>query len=261
MTGNVQMPDLKNTSSKGSKILGVSSLLGFAVLVLLAFFLTDPDIRFHPETGEEFGQFDAVRLLYIHVPLISVTYLAFVICAIASAGYLIRRTLWWDSLAHSSAEVGTLTCALVLATGSIWGRPVWNTWWEWGDVRIMSTLILFLMFLGYLALRRAFESPQRAARPAAVVALIAVLDIPLINRSVEWWGNRTLHQKSTLSEFKIEDLTLFTLMFGILISLLVMTWLILHRFRIAWLEHIEFEQGVQTAIEERRQIDTKEKQR
>ena len=125
----------------------------------------------------------------------------------------------------------------------------------------MSTLILFLMFLGYLALRRAFESPQRAARPAAVVALIAVLDIPLINRSVEWWGNRTLHQKSTLSEFKIEDLTLFTLMFGILISLLVMTWLILHRFRIAWLEHIEFEQGVQTAIEERRQIDIKEKQR
>ena len=145
MTGNVQMPDLKNTSSKGSKILGVSSLVGFAVLVVLAFFLTDPDIRFHPETGEEFGQFDAVRLLYIHVPLISVTYLAFVICAIASAGYLIRRTLWWDSLAHSSAEVGTLTCALVLATGSIWGRPVWNTWWEWGDVRIMSTLILFLM--------------------------------------------------------------------------------------------------------------------
>ena len=246
------------TASKGSKILGMTSIIGFAVLILLAFFVTDPDIRFHPETGEEFGQFDAVRLLYLHVPMAIVTYLAFVICAIASAGYLIKRTFWWDSMAHAAGEVGTLTCALVLITGSIWGSPVWNTWWEWGDVRLMSTLILFLLFLGYLALRGAFVSPQRAARPAAIVALIAVLDIPLINRSVEWWENRTLHQKATLSELKIEDLTLFTLMLGILVSVLVMSWLILHRFRVAWLEHMEFEQGVKSAIEERRHIDNKD---
>ena len=107
-------------------------------------------------------------------------------------------------------------------------------------------------------MRGAFESPQRAARPSAVVALIAVLDIPLINRSVEWWENRTLHQKSTLSELKIEDLTLFTLMLGILVALLVTGWLILHRFRVAWLEHVEFEQGVKTAIEERRHADQKD---
>ena len=84
------------------------------------------------------------------------------------------------------------------------------------------------------------------------------MDIPLINRSVEWWENRTLHQKSTLSELKIEDLTLFTLMLGILVALLVMSWLILHRFRVAWLEHAEFEQGIKTAIEERRQMDNED---
>ncbi len=76
--------------------MGITSIIGFAVLILLAFFVTDLDIRFHPETGEEIGQFDAVRLLYLHVHMAIVTYLAFVICAIASAGYLIKRTLWWD---------------------------------------------------------------------------------------------------------------------------------------------------------------------
>lgn len=241
----------KTTASKGSRFLGVTSIAGVLILLLFAFIFTDPDIRIHPETGKEYGQFDAVRLLYLHVPLAVITYLAYVLCAIASAGYLFKKTRWWDAFAHSCAEVGTLTCGLVLLTGSIWGRPVWNTWWEWGDVRLMSTLILFLLFLGYLALRKSVVSPQKAARPAAVVALIAVLDIPLINRSVEWWENRTLHQKSTLSELKIEDLTLFTLVLGMIVIGIVVAWLILHRFRIAWLEWADFEHGVKMAIEER----------
>jgi len=240
------------TGSRGSRLLGVVTLVGLAVLVVLAFVVTDPDVRIHPTSGEEFGQFDAVRMLYVHVPLAVMTYLAYGLCAVASAGVLIRRTPWWDVTAHAAAEVGTVFCGLVLVTGSIWGRPVWNTWWEWGDVRLMSTLILFLMFAGYLALRRTTGDPRASSRRAAVVALIAVLDIPLVNRSVEWWENRTLHQQSTLGDLKIEDLTLFTLMLGFLVLGMVLAWLLLHRFRVGWLERAALEHSVAAAIIERR---------
>ena len=239
------------TGSPRSRLLGAVTLLAVAVLGVLAFVLTDPDVRIHPTTGEEFGQFDAVRLLYVHVPLAVMTYLAYGICAVASVGVLVKRTPWWDVTAHAAAEVGTVFCGLVLVTGSIWGRPVWNTWWEWGDVRLMTTLVLFLMFAGYLALRRTTDDPRRQARRAAVVALVAVLDIPLVNRSVEWWENRTLHQRSTLGELKIEDLTLFTLFFGFVVAGLVLAWLLVHRFRVGWLEQAELEHGVAAAIAER----------
>ena len=222
------------------------------MLGVLAFVLTDADVRIHPTTGEEFGQFDAVRLLYVHVPLAVMTYVAFGLCAVASLGVLIRRTPWWDVTAHAAAEVGTVFCGLVLITGSIWGRPVWNTWWEWGDVRLMTTLVLFLMFAGYLALRRTTGDPRSMSRRAAVVALVAVLDIPLVNRSVEWWENRTLHQQSTLNDLKIEDLTLFTLMLGFLIMGMVLAWLLLHRFRVGWLERAALDHSVAVAIVERR---------
>ena len=240
------------TGSGGSRVLGAVTLLGLATLLLFAFGLTEPDVRLHPTTGEEIGQFDAVRLLYLHVPLAVFTYVAFVLCAVASAGYLVRRTPWFDTMAHASAEVGTVFCGLVLVTGSIWGRPVWNTWWEWGDVRLMTTLVLFLMFTGYLALRRATVDPRASARRGAVVALVAVLDLPIVNRSVEWWETRTLHQKSTLGELKIQDLTLFTLMLGFLVFGLVLAWLLLHRFRVGWLEREDAEHGVAAAIAERR---------
>ena len=109
------------------------------------------------------------------------------------------------------------------------------------------TLVLFLLFLGYLALRRTTVDPRHQARRAAVVALVAVLDIPLVNRSVEWWENRTLHQQSTLAELKIQDLTLFTLMLGFVVFGLVGAWLLLHRFRVGWLEREDAEHGVATA--------------
>ena len=151
------------TGSRGSRLLGVGALVSVAALIVLAFVATDADVRTHPTTGEEFGQFDAVRMLYLHVPLAVLMYVAFVVCAVASAGVLLRRTAWWDVTAYAAAEVGTVLCGLVLVTGSIWGRPVWNTWWEWGDVRLMTTLVLFLLFVGYLALRR--TTPTRCSRP------------------------------------------------------------------------------------------------
>ena len=241
------------TSSPKSRLLGFATLLGLVTLFVFAFFLTDPDVRLHPTTGEEIGQFDAVRLLYLHVPMAIIgPYLAPLVGAVASIGYLIKRTPWWDVTAHAAIEVGAIFCGLVLVQGSIWGRPVWNTWWEWGDVRIMTTLILFLMLLGYLALRRVVADEHKQARRSAIVALVAAINLPIINRSVEWWESRTLHQKSTLSELKIEDLTFFTLMMGIVVFLMLFTWLVLHRFRLGWLEKESLKQEALTAIEERR---------
>ncbi len=241
------------TSSPKSRLLGLATLFGLVTLFVFAFFLTDPDVRLHPTTGEEIGQFDAVRLLYLHVPMAIIgPYVAPLVGAVASVGYLIKRTQWWDVTAHAAIEVGAIFCGLVLLTGSIWGRPVWNTWWEWGDVRLMTTLILFLMLLGYLALRRVAPDGQKQARRSAIVAIVAAINLPIINRSVEWWESRTLHQKSTLSELKIEDLTFFTLMMGIVVFLMLFTWLVLHRFRLGWLEKESLEQDVLASIEERR---------
>ena len=241
------------TSSPKSRLLGLATLFGLVTLFVFAFFLTDPDVRLHPTTGEEIGQFDAVRLLYLHVPMAIIgPYVAPLVGAVASVGYLIKRTQWWDVTAHAAIEVGAIFCGLVLLPGSIWGRPVWNTWWEWGDVRLMTTLILFLMLLGYLALRRVAPDGQKQARRSAIVAIVAAINLPIINRSGEWWESRTLHQKSTLSELKIEDLTFFTLMMGIVVFLMLFTWLVLHRFRLGWLEKESLEQDVLTSIEERR---------
>ena len=241
------------TSSPKSRLLGLATLLGLVTLFVFAFFLTDPDVRLHPTPGEEIGHFDAVRLLYLHVPMAIIgPYVAPLVGAVASVGYLIKRTQWWDVTAHAAIEVGAIFCGLVLLTGSIWGRPVWNTWWEWGDVRLMTTLILFLMLLGYLALRRVAPDGQKQARRSAIVAIVAAINLPIINRSVEWWESRTLHQKSTLSELKIEDLTFFTLMMGNVVFLMLFTWLVLHRFRLGWLEKESLEQDVLTSIEERR---------
>ena len=92
------------TGSRGSRLLGAGALLGVAALVVLAFVVTDPDVRTHPTTGEEFGQFDAVRMLYLHVPMAVLMYAAFVVCAVASVGVLLRRTAWWDVMPTQRAR-------------------------------------------------------------------------------------------------------------------------------------------------------------
>lgn len=211
-----------------------------------------PDERVDAATNQVIGQFDAVRLLYVHVPVVIIAYIAFGITALGSIMVLWKRSTWWDLTASASAEVGVLFCGLTLITGSIWGRPIWNTWWEWGDVRLMTTVILFLVFVGYLAYRRVITDHQIRARRSAVVGLVGAINIPIVNRSVEWWENRTLHQTSTLADAKVEDLTLFTLMFGLVVFASIYAWLLVHRFRIGWLEHQSETAGLDVAITERR---------
>lgn len=241
-----------HTGSRTTRLLGIASLVGLAVLVLFAFVLSPEDARTEPVTGQTIGQGDVVRLMYVHVPMALLSYLAFGITAVGSIQYLRKRSRWWDTVAHSSAEIGVIFCGLTLATGSIWGRPTWNTWWEWGDVRLITTLVLFLMYLGYLAFRSVPGDPHVRAKRAAIVALVAAIDIPIVNRSVEWWENRTLHQQSTLTEMSIENLKLFTLVLGFVVFTLVFLWLLVHRFRVGWLAEEVERRGLNDALVERR---------
>ena len=230
------------TGGAGTRILGVASLISLTLLLAAAFWWSEPDDV----------QGDAVRLFYLHVPVAVVQYVAFVIAGVGSVMYLWKRSVFGDLMAYAAAEVGLLFCGMTLITGMLWGRPTWGTYWDWGDVRLVSTLILFLLFVGYLALRRVPGDPHTRSKQAAVVCLVALIDIPIINRSVEWWANRTLHQKSTLIAGKIEDINAFATLLGFVTALLLLTWFLIHRFRIAWLEReVEFG-GLEVALEERR---------
>jgi heme exporter protein C len=143
----------------------------------------------------EATQGNVQRIMYVHPPLAWVAYLAFGVVAVASIVYLVRRRPAADRIAHASAEVGVIFTGLAIATGSIWGKPTWGTWWTW-DARLTSVAILFVMYVGYLLLRGTVEDRERAARYCAVLGIVAALDMPLVHFSVTWW--RTLHQPPTL---------------------------------------------------------------
>ena len=140
------------------------------------------------------------KIMYLHVPTFIATYLAFFVVFAFSIAYLWKRDLMFDQIAKVSAEVGLIFCALLLVTGAIWGRPTWGTYWVW-DARLTTTLLLFLIFMGYFLLRMSVNDRDKEARLASVLGIIGCLDIPIIHKSVEWW--RTLHQPSTL--FKVES--------------------------------------------------------
>ncbi|MEC9296059.1 MAG: cytochrome c biogenesis protein CcsA [SAR324 cluster bacterium] len=148
------------------------------------------------ETSQGFPQ----KIMYLHVPSVITTYLACFIVFVYSIAYLWKRELMFDHIAKASAEVGLIFCALVLITGAIWGRTTWGTYWVW-DARLTTTLLLFLIFMGYFLLRMSVNDRDKEARLASVLGIIGFLDIPIIHKSVEWW--RTLHQPSTL--FKVDS--------------------------------------------------------
>jgi heme exporter protein C len=137
-----------------------------------------------------------VRIMYAHVPAAWLAFLAFGITALGSLGWMITKRMWFDSLAESSAEIGVLFTAVALFTGSLWGRPVWGTYWSWGDARMASTALMFFVYLGYLALRRTIADPTSRARRSALLGLVAVVQVPLVYFSVTLF--RTLHQTMTI---------------------------------------------------------------
>jgi len=167
-------------------ILGVLTALTMAVSIYLAFIYAPT----------EAVQGNAQRIFYIHVPIAWTAYLAFFVVFVASIAYLWKRDVVWDQLARASAEIGLVLTTLTLITGSLWGRPIWGTWWTW-DARLTTTLILWFMYLGYFMLRSYAGERERAARFSAVLGIVAFIDVPINYLSVQWW--RTLHPSPVIS--------------------------------------------------------------
>ena len=144
----------------------------------------------------DWQQGNAVRIMYVHVPSAWLASAGYFALAVASLFSLVWRHPLADLAAVEIGPVGALFAALCLATGSLWGRPTWGTWWVW-DARLTSVLVLFFLYLGHIALVRAFDDPTRGYRAGAILALVGVVDLPIIKFSVDWWN--TLHQGNTIS--------------------------------------------------------------
>lgn len=168
-----------------TRSLGLLSLVLLALLTYAIFFIAQP-VRV---------QGDAGRILYFHVPLALVAlFVAFLVVFVASIAYLRTANPRWDRLGHASAEVGLVFTTLVLLTGSIWGYPIWGTWWSW-DPKLTTTLILWFMYLGYVMVR-GYAEPPRGPRYAAIVGIVAFFDVPIVYLSSYWW--RTLHPQPAI---------------------------------------------------------------
>jgi heme exporter protein C len=130
------------------------------------------------------------RIFYFHVPTAMVAFLAFGVTFVASIGYLASGRRGWDQVASSAAEIGEVFATLVILTGMLWARAAWNTWWTW-DPRLTTTLVLWLIYAGYLILRSSVEDEARRARYAAVLGIVGFLDVPVVFMAIRWW--RTIH--------------------------------------------------------------------
>ena len=165
--------------------LAASAASLFALGLYLALFVSPPDYQ----------QGDSVRIMYVHVPAVTLAMACYVLMAIAALGTLVWRHPLADVAAKAAAPLGAAFTLLGLVTGAIWGKPMWGAWWVW-DARLTSFLILFVMYLGLIALWRAFDDPARAGRVAAVLILVGAVNIPIIKFSVDWWN--TLHQPASI---------------------------------------------------------------
>ncbi|HEX2526341.1 MAG TPA: heme ABC transporter permease [Geminicoccus sp.] len=143
----------------------------------------------------DYQQSDAYRIMFVHVPAAWMSMFTYMIVATGSAVALIWRHPLAEIAARAAAPVGACFTAIALVTGSIWGQPMWGTWWVW-DARLTSVLILFFLYLGYIALYDAFDDPTRGARAASILALVGVVNIPIVKFSVDWWN--TLHQPASV---------------------------------------------------------------
>src|SRR5271157_256929 len=143
----------------------------------------------------DYQQGDAVRIMYIHVPAAWMALNVYLFVAVASAVALVWRHPLAEIGARSAAPIGAAFTFVCLTTGSLWGRPMWGTWWVW-DARLTSVLVLFFLYVGYIALVNAFDDPSRGAKAGSVLALVGVVNLPIIKFSVDWWN--TLHQPASV---------------------------------------------------------------
>lgn len=202
--------------------LGIATIVVLSIGIFMAFVYAPMDAV----------QGQAQRIFYVHVPMAWLAYLAFGVIFVGSIGYLWKRDMFWDRLARSGAELGFLFTTLVLITGSLWGRPIWNTFWTW-DARLTTTLILWFIYLGYFMIRSYAADAERGARYAAVLGIIGAVDVPIIHLSVQWW--RTLHPEPVVLDTSGPNLPnemLWTLLVCFAGFTMLFAYLLIQKYRI-----------------------------
>jgi heme exporter protein C len=147
------------------------------------------------DSPKDYQQGDAVRIMYVHVPSAWLASFLFLSLAISCVFYLVWKHPLADLISNSIAPIGAVFSILTLVTGSLWGKPMWGTWWVW-DARLTSMLILFFFYLGYILLSNAFERKIDGSKSASVLAIVGIINLPIIKFSVDWW--HTLHQPSSI---------------------------------------------------------------
>jgi heme exporter protein C len=186
--------------------LGIAAAASFVVASAMALFWAPTDRV----------QGDVYRIMYVHVPAAWLAYLAFVIVFLASVGWLWTKRPVFDAIAVSSAEIGVLFTGLCLVAGSIWAKPTWGVWWTW-EPRLVTTAIMFVMYVGYLLLRGLSTDFSRRATRAAVLGVVAVIDVPIVHLSVLWANS--LHQLPTVLRISggpsLDSAMLLTLMVSV----------------------------------------------
>ncbi len=210
--------------------LWAAAVLTLALGLYLAFFLAPPDYQ----------QGQTVRIMFVHVPSAWLSMAGYGLMGVASLGTLVWRHPLADVAAKSAAPLGAAFTFLTLVTGSLWGKPMWGTWWVW-DARLTSELVLLLMYLGLIALWQAMDDPGRAGRLAAVLTLVGTVNLPIIKFSVDWWN--TLHQPASVFRAggpKIDDSMLvplfvmavaFTLLYAALLMMAMANEILRRRVR------------------------------
>jgi heme exporter protein C len=144
----------------------------------------------------DYQQGEAVRIMYVHVPSAWMAMFCYSSMAVAAAVGLIWKHPLADLAAKATAPIGACFTFLALLTGSLWGKPMWGTWWVW-DARLTSVLVLFFLYLGYIALNNAFDDPSRGAKASSILVLVGFVNVPIIKFSVDWWN--TLHQPASIA--------------------------------------------------------------
>ncbi len=251
MTSTAPVPtELSNgrpagTGTRATRVLGVLTIV--MMVWLIAF-----GLLFSPADRD---QEEAVRIMYVHVPTVWVAYIAFTVTAVCSGLYLFgkKHALGFDRFAGASAEIGVAFMALTLVTGMLWGRITWGVYWQW-DARLTTTALLFVSYIGYLAVRGLGGSPHQRAKRSAIIGLLVVLEIPLVHWSVRLW--RSLHQDASVldadGDVTLSGLMLFSLFVGVIAFSLLYTWLLLHRARTKALEDLIEAKGLDRALDARR---------
>ena len=230
------------TGSTGTRSLGAVALVLLVLTIVYGLIISPPD-RLLGET---------IRIIYMHVPTVLAAYAAFIVTAVSSAMYLWKRTEFWDLLGASAAEIGVLFFGVTIIVGAFWGKITWGVFWRW-EPRLTTSAVLLLMYIGYLAVRAVPADTRTRATRSAIIGLVAVVNIPIVHFAVDWW--RGLHQgRTVLSTIDPEmaGTQLFAMYLSMGAGIVVFVWLLLHRFRVAFLTERVEETGLDEAIAQRR---------